>query len=215
MVSTPLKFAGKGVAYIVLTAAGVVVEKYASKKLEEFNQYATEHGGYEKVAKNNIRAVEIKTRRAAHHAKRCLDETLEPVIDEVKKTGKEVHESFSNVLYGYIPRKEELESGGKYEGVGTNFKGPILTRSRCESCLEFLSHANETIPEDQPLKQTVVNDIRRSASNNTKELEGFYQDVFSWQFSDINKIRALMDCVDLANDYLKEPASTLSGEKYS
>lgn len=118
----------------------------------------------------------------------------------------------NDAFYEYVPKEEELGAGGKYEGVGTNFNWP-LTRARCESCLEFLDRAREKIPEVEALKQTVISDIRRSASINSQELNGFYKNIFSWQYTDLEKVRVLTDCAILAD--LVETPVTLSGERYS
>jgi hypothetical protein len=136
---------------------------------------------------------------------------LRELSDYVEEHGG-CKQAANDALYQYIPKEEELGAGGKYEGVGTNFKWP-LTRTRCESCLEFLDRAREKIPEQEALKQTVISDIRRSASTDSLELNRFYQDIFSWQYSDIEKVRILTDCAILA-DQVETPV-TLSGEKYS
>jgi hypothetical protein len=206
MVSKPINYVGRGMAFVAVVAAGIAAEK----GLETLHGYVKKNGGYKKVAGDVV-----------SNAKKSLDEKLQPVYEEGERICGEITDAlsqcrdrFNEAWYEVYPRPGELGAGGRYEGIGSALKRPI-TRDRCEGCLEFVRRAQKNIPGDHPLKPVVVTDIIKTGSYDATILEGFYRDRFSWQFSDIPKLRVLMDCVQLANDYLKESPSTLHGERYS
>jgi len=216
MASTGLKMLGRGAGGVAFTVAGIVVEKYASKKFEELDHYAQQHGGYQKVAEDNLRAVNIQTQRAVFHAKRSLDETLRPAVEEIRSGSKKFLEGISGAVstgmkkagdfyYTYFPRSEELEKGGKYEFIGRGVQDPLLTVAKCENCLRFIEEAKEKIPENEPLKFRLLRDIRDSASHNVKNLEVFYQLCFRPDASNLDVLGTDLDSLDLATKYLSEP----------
>jgi len=218
MISTPIRILGKGAVYVALTAVGVVAEKVVSKKLGELDYYASEHGGYKKVAETNLRAANIQARRAVFHTSRSLDQKLEPVVEGARKGGKRLCTGVLGAVsdctqvaleswYGYFPRREELEDGGIYAGIGDSYKDMFLTRADCEGCLRFSEEAKVKIPDSEVLKSAVIHDIIRSASHDLKGLEKFYQVGFFWNMSDTDSLKRTMDSVYLAGQYLQEPST--------
>jgi hypothetical protein len=244
MAMIPIKYIGKGAGYVLMTAVGVVLEKYASKRFEKLNDYAISQGGYKNVAKRQLKAAEINTRRALHHAGRTLDERVDvlgeklepviedmkerlgPVVDDVKKKSKTVYNDVSDVIskcrkkledkwYDYFPREEDLNVGGMYERIGSAYKSVYLTRTDCENCLRFIESAKRRIPDNEKLKQSVILDIRHSASYDYNSLERFYQSGFFWNMSNTDALGIIMDSVAVAEKFLKQTENKFTQKNFS
>jgi len=216
-----LKSIAKGTGYVAAVAVGVAVER----GLESFHNYAQEHGGYKQVFTDGLRTADDKARKFG----KSLDERIQPAVErareKVRVHGKDFRDGLSEfcsclkemvgeVWHGYVPKKEELAKGGIYEGIGSVYKQIFLTRADCDECLRFAGEAEKRIPEGKPFKKNVIADIKRTASSGFDDLKIFYENTIFWDFSKPDELKTVMECAHLAMNYLQNPASNLSGEKY-
>ncbi len=106
-----------------------------------------------------VAKVEEVAGRAANYGRRAIRYGVEQVREGITAANESVRNQF--------PTREELE--GRYAGIGSQRSG-ILLRTQYESCITFRDSAREAIPEDNPIKSVLLEDITASASANGAQL---------------------------------------------
>ncbi|MBI1969791.1 hypothetical protein HYS48_03800 [Candidatus Woesearchaeota archaeon] len=114
---------------------------------------------------------EKKAKRALQDAAKATKQFGEETVKTLKELVQEGAQAVQQDYRTYVPTAEERRT--RYAGIGTQYAGVPL-RPRLEACLAFHEEARKRLPGGLKVRESMLKDIKASASANFGELVAFY-----------------------------------------
>ncbi len=171
VVETAVK-TGKGLHAKVQAQGGY--RKVASKALDDYviNPIHTTYTKFDESLFTNDEFDPVKAEKLLKQGGVSARAYGQKAMDRLATLAEAGFETIRGDYRAFVPSTEER--AGKYAGIGSAYAG-VLFREDFEECLAFYDQARAKIPSRLGVRDTILRDIKSSASSSAEELLRFYK----------------------------------------
>lgn len=146
----------------------------------------------EKISKSGIMDFE-KIKQAVKDEALTIKEIGLDAYTNLVQIVNEGADNLKKDFRNYIPPREERET--KYKGIGVGAEKRIIFRKDFEACISYMDNASNRIPDDNALKNDILNDIKGLGCQNSKSLREHYAKQYAQGIINGEKFQLLRDAI--------------------